>query len=432
MIILYHILTSILLIAALPFLPLVWLASEKRRANLLQRLGLFTGIPGPESGERRIWVHALSVGEVNSAIPFVRHLKKANPGLNIVMTASTWTGYDTARRHLKPGSAGSPVDALGYFPFDVWICVMAVWSKIRPDLVCLVETDLWPGFLSMMKRKDIPVVLINARLSPRSLNGYRRLGRFSALFFSGLSHIMAQTGDDAEGFRQLGVSDQRISVSGNMKFDQPVPSITPETQRDLKRKFGIRPGQQAWIAGSTHDGEETMVAEAFLRLRQSRPDLKLIVAPRDPGRSRALVDSLSVSGCTPACLSDPDADRQNADIVFIDSLGELATAYAVCDLAFIGGSLVEQGGHNPLEPAMFGTPVMFGPHMTDFREVESLLLAAGGAVSVTDSDSMGETVSSLLKEDGRRRAAGDAAQKVFQDNAGAMERIIEELEERYL
>ncbi|WDP89421.1 MAG: 3-deoxy-D-manno-octulosonic acid transferase [Desulfobacter sp.] len=432
MMILYHIAASLVFLLVLPFLPLVWLASEKRRANLLQRLGMFTGIPKKKSGAYRIWIHALSVGEVNSALPFVRRMKEEKPNAQIIFTASTRTGFETARRLMGPEKEGSPLHGLGYFPFDLWGAVLAVAGRVRPDLVCLVETDLWPGFLSIMKGKQIPVVLVNARISPRSLKGYLRLGRATVLFFSGLSHIMAQTREDAAGFRRLGVSEARISVTGNMKFDQPRPEISPTELEKLRERFGIRTGQPVWIAGSTHPGEEAMVVEAFSKIKENCPELRLIIAPRDPNRTGQLLKEQHLAPFATARLSDSGPEKSGADILFIDSMGELAMAYALCDFAFVGGSLVSCGGHNPLEPAMFAKPVLFGPHMTDFSEMERLLLDGGGAERVDGSGALAERAGAMLADAGRCRAMGEAALKVFLNNVGALDRMIKRLDHGFL
>ncbi len=393
----------------------------------MQRLGLFTGIPEKRSGAYRIWVHALSVGEVNSSLPFVKAVKENIPHADIVFTASTRTGFETAKRLMSTKKEDSPISAMGYFPFDIWLPVIRVASRVQPDLICLIETDLWPGFLSIMKRRRVPVVLVNARLSPRSLKGYQRLGRFCSLFFSGLSHVMAQTQKDAQGFELLGIPENRLTVTGNIKFDQPCVQMTKQEIQKLKQRLGIQTHHRVWIAGSTHDGEESMLVDAFVRAKESYPELKLIIAPRDPSRSAQLIRKLSISPFHPACFSDLESAKKKADILFIDALGELARAYAVCEFAFIGGSLVSCGGHNPLEPAMYGKPVLFGPHMTDFHEVEALLLDAGGAARVTDGISLGGMVGKFLGDSGFGECMGMAAQNVFNGNSGALKRILDKI-----
>lgn len=430
MILFYHMVSTLALILVLPLLPLVWMVSEKRRANLLQRLGLMTGIPPKRPGTRRIWLHALSVGEVISAFPLARGMKERMPDAEIVFTASTRTGYETAVRLMAPQNDSSQVFVPAYFPYDVWLSVMRVYKKIRPDLVCLVETDLWPGFLSLMKARNVPVVLVNARLSERSLKGYLTLGQFAALFFSGLSHVMAQTRKDAQGFRRLGLAAEKVSVAGNIKFDQPDLVLGPDEIDGLKQRFGIGSGQLVWIAGSTHEGEEAILLDAFFRIRPVMPGLKLIIAPRDPGRATSLLNSMTDSRAAGALLSDGPDRALGAGVVFIDSLGELAKAYAVCDLAFVGGSMVPLGGHNPLEPAMFGRPILFGAFMTDFHEVAALLTSAGGAVTIDCPDATADLVSALLGDPDRRRQMGAAARTVFSSHSGAVKNSLDIIEEK--
>lgn len=426
----YYILSSLLFLTALPFLGIVYLLWEKRRANLFQRLGVFTGFKKKESNTFRIWIHALSVGEVRSAVPFVLSLKKRDPLAEIIFTVSTKTGFDTAQEIFFQDTP-SWVSQIGYFPMDFWFSVKRVSHLIEPDLVCLVETDLWPGFLSHMKQRKVPVVLINARLSQRSLKGYLAMGRFSSLFFSSLSHIMAQTPMDAQGFKRIGMKESSVSVMGNIKFDQaPVPR-DDSRMAELKAGFGIGDQDQVWIAGSTHEGEEIILIDAFTSLKKKIPNLKLILAPRDPKRGEKLMD-LAISH-SPILLSQlkPQikASMEKHDLVFIDRLGKLATAYAICDIAFIGGSLVPQGGHNPLEPAMFGKPILFGPHMTDFSQVACLLLDAKGACQVETDFDIQAKLEEILTTPALAAEMGQASHGVFIANAGAVDRILKKMED---
>ncbi|WP_020588417.1 3-deoxy-D-manno-octulosonic acid transferase [Desulfobacter curvatus] len=420
MIFFYHIITLVVFFFCLPFLPVVWIFSAKRRANLLQRLGLFTQIPEKEANTRRIWVHALSVGEVNSSFPLVNALKKKYPAHHIVFTASTKTGFEQAFEMMCPGRADSPVTTLGYFPFDIWFAVIRVVSRISPDIVCLVETDLWPGFLSVMHQRRIPVVLVNARLSPKSLKGYRRMGPLANLFFSTLSCVMAQTRQDALGFEQLGVAENRIQVTGNIKFDQPCPRLSRREISSLVRDLGFQADDPIMIAGSTHPGEESMVVRAFIQARQAVPELKLVIAPRDPGRCTALLKELPLTGFKVASYLDPLESKQGADIMFLNTIGVLSKAYAVCVCAFVGGSLVIQGGHNLLEPAMFGKPVFFGPHMTDFGEMAQLFVQGNGGIQVEDGKALAVELEQMLRNPDDCRRIGHNARQIFKDNAGAI------------
>lgn len=418
----YHILTFTAFILVLPLLPLVWLVSEKRRANLLQRLGIFTGFAPKSPGEFRIWVHALSVGEVKSAIPFVKGLKKKKPGACIVFTASTRTGYETACELLDSGDA-----SLGYFPFDLWFSVSRIAGRISPDLVCIVETDLWPGFLHYMKDRKVPVVLVNARLSKKSLKGYLGTGRFAPRFFSFFSHIMVQTKTDAGRFRKLGVPSGSLSVTGNIKFDQPPVLLDKGGLEDLRQKFGIGRHDLVLVAGSTHEGEEEILVAAFTSLKKKNLQLKLILAPRDPKRSSKLIQRRIMAGSSPVLLSELKCGSKGHDIVIIDSLGVLASAYGICNIAFVGGSLVPLGGHNPLEPAMFEKPVLFGPHMTDFSEVAGLLTAAEGGLTIGRPGQLEKALEKILTDNKLAVRMGSSAGRVFFSNAGAVDRTIKRM-----
>jgi 3-deoxy-D-manno-octulosonic-acid transferase len=420
----YHILATSVFFLALPFFPIVYLVSEKRRANLLQRLGVFTGFERKKNNTFRIWVHGLSVGEVRSALPFVQSLKKKKPGAEIIFTASTKTGFDTAQKLFFSGS-DPLVSQIGYFPFDFWISVSRVSRLIQPDLVCLIETDFWPGFLSKMKQQKVPVVLVNARLSTRSFQGYRRMGRFASLFISSLSQIMAQTPLDARRFKEIGVLENRLSTMGNIKFDQAQVSLDKPGISKLKARFGIMDQDQVWIAGSTHTGEETILLTAFAFAKKKMPNLKLILAPRDPKRCEKLMGQLSSHN--PGLLSKLKPGK-NDQLILVDRMGLLATAYAICDLAFIGGSLLPFGGHNPLEPAMFGKPILFGPHMTDFLEVADLLVAKKGALGVENA-SLQAALKEILESDALAAQMGYACYRIFSENAGAVERTIQKMEE---
>lgn len=419
----YHILITAVFILALPLLPFVWLVSKKRRANLVQRLGWHTGIKQWTGPGKPVWIHALSVGEVKSALPLVMAVHAHFPQTPIVFTVSTRTGYDTART-LFCRTQSPLVSQLAYFPFDLPWAVDRVRRRIDPAWVCLVETDLWPGFLHAMAQKNIPVVLVNARLSRRAFDGYRRLGPATSLFFSNLTRVLVQTRRDMERFNALGVPASRLAVAGNIKFDQPMNVLDEAERNAFVKWFHLTDTHRLWIAGSTHPGEESLLWDVFQQVRKQVPGLKLLLAPRDPARCARVADEISKKGGRPVLLSTTRNQPKEADVMLLDCLGVLANAYAVCDVAFIGGSLVPCGGHNPLEPAMFEKPVLFGPHMEDFAEVADLLTARKGAVQVEDAGSLACHLTDLLTRPDRAAEMGHNASAVFQENAGAVARTL--------
>lgn len=422
----YQIVVSAAFLLVLPLVPVVWLVSEKRRANLLQRLGILTGLKKKSGVEKRIWIHALSVGEVRSALPLVTAVRQRLPHMQIVFTAATRTGFDTAHQlFCSPGAA--LVSQIAYFPFDLPWSVARIRHLIAPDLVCLVETDLWPGFLDAMHQNDIPVVLVNARLSRQSFNRYRRLGRISALFFSGLTHILVQTRQDHDRFWALGVSQDRLTLAGNIKFDQPILVLDEKQKTALRTWFGVQKTDKVWIAGSTHPGEEVILGAVYHQVRQAVPELKMIVAPRDPARSGQVADAMAREGTRPVLLSHTRQNPVNTPVMVLDCLGVLAGAYSVCDVAFIGGSLVPCGGHNPLEPAVFKKPIVFGPHMTDFLGIATLLLENKAACQVPDRDGLAQALQAFLLQPDLAGETGSRAFSVCCENTGAVDRTLDTL-----
>jgi 3-deoxy-D-manno-octulosonic-acid transferase len=421
---LYNLLLTWGLIASLPVSLPVALTAPKRRATIGPRLGLTAFGPGRHGNAagltRRVWVHALSVGEVRSAISLVKRWRHAFESEAVVFSASTHTGYKVAQREL-----GHVVDALCYYPYDLIFAVKRAIRRIAPDAVVLVETDIWPNFLFEMQRRNVPVMLVNAKLSERSWRGYRRLGELVRPLFGTLALVCAQTTQDAERLRQLGVSSERMHVTGNIKFDQP--ALPVETQDALQAQLNLPPGQGTLVAGSTHPGEETMIEAAWVQLRRRQSGIKLIVAPRDPARAVELRRFFKRSGHNAILLSEVlqgDAG-QGYDVLIVDTVGILSRLYALADIAVVGGSLVPFGGHNPLEPAAWSKPIIFGSDMSDFGQIARRLVAGGGALQVSDQDGLTEAVTLLFEDPQRAQAMGQNAYAVFKRNQGAVDRTID-------
>ncbi|MBI9091595.1 MAG: 3-deoxy-D-manno-octulosonic acid transferase [Desulfobacterium sp.] len=423
MILPYNVIVTMVLAVVAPFLPLMALFSEKRRATLLPRLGIFTGIKKQRTAPKRIWIHALSVGEVRSATPLVKALNRQDR--EIVFTASTQTGYNTARALFLDGDAPL-VDQLAYFPFDFFGSVNRVCSRIAPDMVVIVETDLWPNFLWQMKYRKIPVFLVNARLSQRSFKGYHRLRLFLGPLFSLFSRILVQTDLDARRFEALGVDKERIMRCGNIKFDQEPPQVTPERISAFRERLGHGGGHRIFLAGSTHAGEEDLLVDLFSRLKPRYPNFAMVVVPRDPKRAEQVRGLFSAKGVESRLFSELDTldGTRVTDVVVVDTMGVLAWLYAVCDIAFIGGSLVDFGGHNPLEAAAFAKPVLFGSHMADFALVARLMTESDGAFMVADLAELVGKTQQLLDDPILAEKTGKLAAGVFYENQGAVERTV--------
>jgi 3-deoxy-D-manno-octulosonic-acid transferase len=423
----YNIIVFIFLLIGLPILLPLALLSEKRRKTVWHRLGISqpeTRAAMPElddSAPKPIWVHALSVGEVLSAEPLLWGLKKRFPNRPLFLTVSTQTGYEIAQKQFK-----ALVAAIRFFPFDLPFSVKRVVRSIDPALVFIVETDIWPNFLAELQKRSIPVFLVNARLSERSLRGYKRLSFFFRPVFSVFARICVQSGLDAGRFARLGIAPDRIYLSGNIKFDRKRATLSPERLSMLRGKLAIYPNQPVIVAGSTHEGEEKILLKGVCRLKKQWPSLLIILAPRDPKRAMPvsrLAKSLGLENVTLSSIkkSQPPPPM---DVIVVDEMGMLRDLYAIADIAFVGGSLVPCSGHNPLEPAAYGKPILFGPDMRDFSSISRSLEMAGGAIRIQNAGSFCQTTNQLLSSAQELKTMGENALNLFQANGGAVEKTL--------
>ncbi|MEW6719655.1 MAG: 3-deoxy-D-manno-octulosonic acid transferase [Thermodesulfobacteriota bacterium] len=377
-----HILYNILLLAGVVLAAPAWipwvLLSKKRRANFPDRLGI-RGFPAPAHGDRpTIWMHAVSVGETNASVPLLRRLKERIHGGRLLLSNVTVTGRRTAEKALS-----EVVEERFYFPFDLPGVCGRFLDRVRPDVVVVVETEIWPNFLAGCARRGIPVVIVNGRLSARSFRGYSRVRWFFSPVLGTLRSISAQTREDADRFVALGANPSIVRVGGNLKFDVSPPESGPTSLAALLE--GEKSSGTRWIvAGSTHEGEEEIVLRAFESAHRDGPKIKLLLAPRHPERFGAVEALLCQRGISPARRTAiPEGKtRIEETVLLLDTVGELPSAYAAADLAFVGGSLVPKGGHNVLEPAWHGVPAIVGPHMENFREIADLFLGAGALLQV--------------------------------------------------
>lgn len=430
MILFYNILLLIITIMFSPFIIPVLLLSGKRRKTFLPRLGIskilsgFTYHARPAARKQTLWVHALSVGEVLSAVPLVKKLGKDIADAKIVFSVSTKTGYEIAGNLLPEA-----VDTVFFFPYDLYFSVKSVARKIDPALVVIVESDIWPNFLCEMKNRSVPVLLVNARLSDRSFKKYRQFSFIIKRVLASFAVICAQSGQDAERYLTAGIPAEIVTVTGNIKFDQESIAFSEAETLELKNSLQITPDSKILLAGSTHQGEESIISEVFGKLKKEMKELVLIIAPRNPERAESVYGIYQSAGYSAVQLKDIHRtdSAEGYDVIIIDIIGILNKLYSIADAAFIGGSLVKRGGHNPLEPAAFSKPIIFGPDMSNFAEISDMLLKAGAARQVLNAADFYEVASRLLLDKKEYARMGKNAYAVFADNKGAVEKVINEI-----
>jgi len=369
--------------------------------------------------ERSIWVHALSVGEVLSAEPLVKAMAQRYGAENLVFTTSTRTGFQTAERVIA-----AHVSCLRYFPYDILFSVKHALGVIRPRLVVIVETDIWPNFLYELKKRRVPVQLVNARLSARSFNGYRRLGWMMKPLLSIFDTIGVQSDVDRLRFRQLGFPGSKLAMVGNMKFDQEEAVISDDERQQLLESLKAPDGRHIWVAGSTHEGEEALLCQAYRNVINSGIDLFLVIAPRDPQRAGQVCQIFQRDGLDAALYGKIGQRSVPAPVVVIDRIGMLRKLYALADVAFVGGSLVRAGGHNPLEPASAAKAILFGPHTEDFSWICRTLENEGGSIRVFNSEQLAQKICTLIDNEETRLGIGRRAYGVFCHHRGAVDRIL--------
>jgi 3-deoxy-D-manno-octulosonic-acid transferase len=374
------------------------------------------GFIEPPLGARVIWVHAVSVGEVQAAEPLVRALLENYPAYSLLVTTVTPTG--SARVTALFGDEVAHV----YAPYDLPGAVKRFFLLVRPQLAIIMETELWPNLFHTCCDRQVPLLLVNARLSRKSMAGYLRVKRLVARTLGNITGIAAQGEADAQRFERLGAQQDRITVSGNLKFEQRIPPSLLERAEVLRRDWGT--GRPVWIAASTHEGEDELLLDVFTRLRERFADCLLVLVPRHPERFESVAELCRQRGLNIVLRSEMrpcDADTR----VFIgDSMGELPLFFAAADVAFIGGSLVPHGGHNLLEPAGLGIPVVTGPHVFNFTDICELLLQAGACEKVGNTEELAVTLGRWLGDASERHRVGEQGRAVVEKNRGALQTVL--------
>ncbi len=399
------------LILPLALLRLYWRGRRDagHRQRWRERLGFVpTLLPGG------LWVHAVSVGETRAALPLIRALLDRYPDLPLLVTTTTLTGSRQVREAL-----GERVQHV-YAPYDLPGATRRFLQRARPRLAVIMETELWPNLLRQCATASIPVLLANARLSERSARGYGRIRGLTAALLRDVTLIAAQADADAARFRALGAP--RVEVTGNLKYDLALPVDLPERGQRLRRDL-LGDQRPVWIAASTHAGEDEPILEAFARLCARWPALLLLV-PRHPERFDSVAALCRQQGFSVIRRSERKVCAPDTTVFLGDSMGELLLFYAAADLAFVGGSLVATGGHNVLEPALLGLPVLFGPHMFNFTEAGERLLEAEAAWRVADAGELAAAVDRLLTDSELRQTAGRRGQAVVERHRGALAALL--------
>jgi 3-deoxy-D-manno-octulosonic-acid transferase len=418
---LYSLLTLVVFLVVSPYFLYQAVRYKKYIGSLRQRLGLLP-ITLNIDGEESIWLHAVSVGEVLTARALVADLKATYPRLRLFLSTTTIAGQQVARRNIQQ------VDAVFYFPFDFAFIVRRTLNIVKPRAFVMMETEIWPNLLRICQARGVKTVVINGRISSRSYPRYRLIKLFFRHVLADVDRFCVQSEESARRLVDLGADPSRVTVTGSLKFDSlqiPTPVSHGKPRERVLRFFRMSPNRTVIVAGSTVRGEEAAVLGAFSRIRTSFPNTLLILAPRQPERFGEVERLARDSGFSTARRSDLPIDAEpREEVVVLDTLGELAQLYQLATAVFVGGSLVDHGGHNILEPAIFGKPIVFGPHMQNFKEIADAFLTNAAAVQVQTGRDLEEALLALVSDPVRRARLGAAARALVEANRGAKDKTL--------
>lgn len=403
---------TLLYYCLLPFIfaRLLWrsIKSPEYRKRWAERLGCHATTP--KAGG--IWVHAVSVGEVIAAEPLIKLIKSNYPELELTLTTMTPTGSERVKALL-----GNTVFHQ-YVPYDTPCVLKRFLGRIKPKLLIIMETELWPNMINQCHAHNVPVVLANARLSKRSANGYHRLPKLVEPMLSKINMIVAQGIDDGQRFIDLGLPKNNLKVVGSIKFDINIDESLHIKAQDLKNSWGVE--RPVFVAGSTHNGEDELLLAAYKTLLQQFPDLLLILVPRHPERFNKVAKLVQANNLTMARRSTHEPINKKTNVLLGDTIGELMLFYATGTVAFVGGTLVERGGHNFLEPAAVSVPIISGEHVFNFSDISKLLVSQGAMLQVNSAESLADQVQLILQDETIQHRMGNAGFEVVQQNRGAL------------
>jgi 3-deoxy-D-manno-octulosonic-acid transferase len=424
----YSALLAAVLVVGAPW----WLArmatSGRYRAGLPGRLGVVpAGLREAVRGRRVVWLHAVSVGEVMAASELVRELRRALPEWVIAVSTTTETGQRLARERFgKVLPEGTPESPVFYLPLDFKFVIRRYMRVLHPTLLILMESELWPNLMDVCTEQDVRVAVVNGRVSDRSLPRYLRLRRLWRPLLERVSVFLAQSEENARRLVRIGAPPERVRVTGNLKYDVRAAGESAMTKVIAER---LPSEAKVLVAGSTLEGEERMLLEAWPRVLETSPGAVMVLAPRRPERFAAVAALVSERGFAVARASDLRAGEREiapGGVVLLDTIGDLASVYSLGTVAFVGGSLVAAGGHNPLEPARFGVPVLMGESSENFREIVEAMRGADG-IRIASADELPEALVDLMRNGDEVRAVGERGREVFNTQAGATEQTVEAL-----
>ncbi|MBF0270803.1 MAG: 3-deoxy-D-manno-octulosonic acid transferase [Magnetococcales bacterium] len=414
---LYHALLTVVIVLTLPVWVWRYYTTPKYRGTLLPRLGILP--PGPSNNDTRkprIWLHAVSVGEVMGARELAVNLLKSFPGHELVISTVTRTGQQVAKERIPEASA------YHYLPLDLPVCIHPVVNAIRPRLLVVMETELWPGLFRVLTQRGIPIFVVNGRISPRSFRRYHAIRLLTRRLLADGRLFLMQSAPDAQRLIAMGADPERVVVTGNLKYDQAMKPPDPALLHQLTTRLPV-PEQPVWIGASTHPGEEEILLDLHQKLLNHPLAPRLILVPRHPERCPAIEELAQQRGLRLQRFSETRGNWETP-LLLVDEIGWLNGLYRWGQLVFIGGTLVPKGGQNMLEAAAWGVPVIFGPHVFNFPEISEQMERAGGALRIATPAALETQVIGLLENPQRRQQMGEAARSVLPANTGAVQRTI--------
>ncbi len=396
--------------------------SPAYRQRIEERFGFFD-----ERSEHKekgcIWIHSVSVGETIAAAPVVKRLQLQYPDVPVMVTTMTPTGSERVKALF-----GESVFHV-YAPYDLPGSIQRFLQRTKPQVLVIMETELWPNTIHYCHQQFIPVVVVNARLSAKSAQGYQRVAALARSMFASVTEVVAQTEQDAQRFVDLGMAQEKVVVSGSIKFDVGVDEQLQNQAALLKADWSQQGQRLVWVVASTHDGEDHLILQAFKQVLKQHPDMLLVLVPRHPERFAQVATLVERESLSVQCRSSAEAVERQTQVLVGDTMGELMLFYGCADIVFVGGSFVDTGGHNTLEPAVWGLPIITGDSDFNFLDISRQLQQCGGLKKVNDVEALTQTLLTLAGSKQQRTTMGSAAQQVIGQNRGALDRLLDQIDQ---